>query len=993
MKLILTSTCTEPRTVRAEAKIKSVYDRSRERFKGLKTSVTGSYGRGHVLCDSGIPKNLRLALFKGYLTAARVLNTAERTKAMINIGHCMINAFGTRYDVSEAMVWFGRAGMEGSITGQEMVFRLERLMKQSATELVLGLDKRTHVNWMVTCLLHNLGPANLTNPLPLGIHLEKPQTRLREVLLGFELELVEKGLQRAVNDYIVRVLTMNKRDYSHAPAWEIFPEIWTAITRDDSIPIDNLLTANDPKFSASVKEALILSAAEERAVNILRSLIYDHKLHLAKSFEIALVRAFQRSDMEIGCLLINLGVPGAAMLSSNALNSVITGSTIPTIEIALGLFEMVQVEEETTEYLPYFHPVVLRRETVDGIQPIMNYEAPGRETIDNYPPPIFETVTHNRHINLWLILSAGGNPNVRYLGMTALHLAVKMLRPLLVAFLLAFGADPNARDFRSRYETPLHQMSGPSAYPLPSKDEYYNFCDIFGDKFAPAPAYPDEDNHHRRLIIRLLLEYGADLNSLCADSMTPLMSAIISPEPHASTIAKYLMELGADPLKTGPMGLTAIHMASMKGSLQILRHLLYIPGHALLNQPSSVGATPLMAACGSAGRERHVIELLEAGADITIRNSDGLNALSVAMCASQKTIFDILINHVEQLPARFRDAVLLVNPVCGVTAACDAFGSKNNTTVTYFLQKLIPLMNDPHRANNGGITPLHIAVIKKMIPAMKILLENGADVNTKSRYGMTPLHLAYGLREQTLVNLLLSWKADTGIRNDFGLTPEEFGFTARSGLGITIDRYLEELTRVRSDAVEEPTISQDDDLKSDQHRKRLVEESEYVANDRFALNIPGSSRSITEIEDVHLKVLELAISKHGERHRDSLWKMNNLGCVYERYGRLTKAEDIYRRGWKLSLSVLGSGNVLTKDFANKLMRVLSDLDRASDGKEVAQWISRFGRDTLTPPLIRFHIERDKEILNNLVHCPEPETVGRCDRVHCNKPSQLICQGK
>jgi TPR repeat protein len=89
-------------------------------------------------------------LFKGYLTAARASNKAKRTEAMVNIGYCMTHAFGTRYDISEAMVWFGRAGIEGSTIGKAMVFRLERLMKQSATELVLGLDKRTYVNWMVS---------------------------------------------------------------------------------------------------------------------------------------------------------------------------------------------------------------------------------------------------------------------------------------------------------------------------------------------------------------------------------------------------------------------------------------------------------------------------------------------------------------------------------------------------------------------------------------------------------------------------------------------------------------------------------------------------------------------------------------------------------------------------------------------------------------------------------------------------------------------------
>ena len=79
----------------------------------------------------------------------------------------------------------------------------------------------------------------------------------------------------------------------------------------------------------------------------------------------------------------------------------------------------------------------MRREMMDGIQPMMDgtfyiARAAGR-TVDNYVPPIFNTVILNRHINLWLILSLGGNPNIRYMGMTALHLAVK---PRFIKFLV-----------------------------------------------------------------------------------------------------------------------------------------------------------------------------------------------------------------------------------------------------------------------------------------------------------------------------------------------------------------------------------------------------------------------------------------------------------------------------------------------------------------------------------------------------------------------------
>jgi hypothetical protein len=43
--------------------------------------------------------------------------------------------------------------------------------------------------------------------------------------------------------------------------------------------------------------------------------------------------------------------------------------------------------------------------------------------------------------------------------------------------------------------------------------------------------------------------------------------------------------------------------------------------------------------------------------------------------------------------------------------------------------------------------------------------------------------------------------------------------------------------------------------------------------------------------------------------------MNNLGCVYERYGRLGRAQQIYWRGWKLSREIAGPRHRLTRDYA------------------------------------------------------------------------------
>ncbi|KMU82554.1 hypothetical protein CIHG_00335 [Coccidioides immitis H538.4] len=787
-------------------------------FAGGAASVMGNRStRAHSLCNPAIPHNLRFALFKSFLVSARDQNQARRTNAMVNIGYCMINAFGTRFDLPEAIVWFGRAGMEGDTTGQEMVFRLERVLKKSATELVLGLNNSTRVNWMVTCLLRDLGAPQLPNILPPEIHLERPQDKLKDILLGFEPELVESGLRRAVDDAIIKTLAPQSKDYSKDPAWKSFPGLWDAVVSDDPAAVSELLDVNDPRWTPNVRETFILTALEQRAMNVLRSLVYEHKFYIDKVFEIALGRAFLKSDTEMIALLLALEVPWDIMFGSNSLNSVLTGCTVTTITVALRLFSYLKVDD-STEYSPYWDEGVLRREIMDGIQPGMCSLPSDVGTVDNYAPPIFETIVYNRPLNLWLILSLGGNPNVRH-----------------------------------EYETPLHQISRQHMRPLNTpRDTYFQALDVFGDKFVPAPEYPDEDNNHRRLIIRLLVEYGADLNALCAEGMTPLTKAVLSQLPHAPIIAKYLIELDTD--------------------------------------------------------------------TTFIRRND---------------------THYDAFPPGKRNLAL-------------------------------------HRCT--------LLVLKKHTAALRLLLDNGANVDAKTDKGMTPLDLARGLRERTFVNILLRWKGESQMRNEPPLAPEQF-----QSLSAASAQYADEVASMHGEGNGSTSQSAETDLQAARYKQKLMNDSQYIPNDRFTRDTADPSKGITKIEEVHSKMLEISVSRKGEQDYTSLWRMNNLGCVYERFGRLFNAETIYRKGWNISLEVLGNNHILTADFANKLVRVLEDLGRPED-PVLTEWISWYGKDTLEPPLFQLR-SQPGNASSGSTSSTRPEVEEICARLECNNSSRLTCQSE
>ena len=84
------------------------------------------------------------------------------------------------------------------------------------------------------------------------------------------------------------------------------------------------------------------------------------------------------------------------------------------------------------------------------------------------------------------------------------------------------------------------------------------------------------------------------------------------------------------------------------------------------------------------------------------------------------------------------------------------------------------LSKDPDlvRALDGkGKTPLHAAVTYQKLDMMPILLENGADINSKDMTGMTPLHVAAMLGRPEEATWLLVHGADPQITDEFGDTP------------------------------------------------------------------------------------------------------------------------------------------------------------------------------------------------------------------------------
>jgi ankyrin repeat protein len=70
-----------------------------------------------------------------------------------------------------------------------------------------------------------------------------------------------------------------------------------------------------------------------------------------------------------------------------------------------------------------------------------------------------------------------------------------------------------------------------------------------------------------------------------------------------------------------------------------------------------------------------------------------------------------------------------------------------------------------------GRTPLHMAAFFARPKTAALLITNGANVNTKDRVGLTPLHSAVLAGSPKVIELLLNKKADIKAASETGLTP------------------------------------------------------------------------------------------------------------------------------------------------------------------------------------------------------------------------------
>lgn len=83
------------------------------------------------------------------------------------------------------------------------------------------------------------------------------------------------------------------------------------------------------------------------------------------------------------------------------------------------------------------------------------------------------------------------------------------------------------------------------------------------------------------------------------------------------------------------------------------------------------------------------------------------------------------------------------------------------------VRELLKLGLDPNHMDNG-FTLLHWAAQERHIDIVRLLFENGADINAKDALGVTPLYYAAGDGDLKVVETLVELQADVGSRSRYG---------------------------------------------------------------------------------------------------------------------------------------------------------------------------------------------------------------------------------
>lgn len=299
-------------------------------------------------------------------------------------------------------------------------------------------------------------------------------------------------------------------------------------------------------------------------------------------------------------------------------------------------------------------------------------------------------------------------------------------------------------------------------------------------------------------VARVLIEHGADIHASSKSGSTPLMFAAREGDVEA---ARMLLDHGVDINQTASDGVTALHAATVKGQVDAVRFLLdrgadpnaIGPGYTPLHWASGIwetmftydytvesGELSVLGGLRPAAKEAIVKALLAHGADVNARTSKspprygyalfntklviGATPFYLAAMAADVSTMRLLLAHGADATIGTADATTVLMVAAG-RARSDSEAAIPESRVLDAVKLVLELGADINTADAQGDTTLHAATYAGLNNVVRFLVQKGAALNARNRIGNTPLKAALGW---TLNGMLYSRSSTAVVLRELG---------------------------------------------------------------------------------------------------------------------------------------------------------------------------------------------------------------------------------
>ena len=282
--------------------------------------------------------------------------------------------------------------------------------------------------------------------------------------------------------------------------------------------------------------------------------------------------------------------------------------------------------------------------------------------------------------------------------------------------------------------------------------------------FPPKPDHPYVDKYVK--LASMILKVQPSLINE-KDSETGNTTLICSVEKGNLPLVQLVLDCGAEINETNNLGNTALIVACSKRYPCIVTEL--IKRKASINFANKKGNRALSFVC-QMGPVKTMEFLIANGAETEFFNVNGDTPLLIACRNGQCEVAKLLLQYYN------KDFILFRAKIDGFDALFASVEKNRFDCVKVILENGVDV-NEKTDANNEIIaesTPLHLAAYYGRYESAKVLLEFGADTNARDVNNMTPLHLAVMRNHVKIVELLISFNANTSVFDKIGNTPVSY---------------------------------------------------------------------------------------------------------------------------------------------------------------------------------------------------------------------------